>query len=606
MDKLRLILRLDSTLFKLSPNAVILYVLLSFISQTAIPLAIPVFLGNMTNGFAHGGSLSSYLGWLLLTLVFVPLNVWFRLAQTNMDNRMETSIRTRVFDKVICQTPEFFSKYNPEELTNVLTQTTTEAQQAIRSLTVDPLLQFASLAFATVLIVEELRTMNGHLVWPMVLLMVVFGVVSVTLVQVKGQKPIYEVQRDFQQERFALAGLTDSAVKSPEEIQAMDAEPIFSERYTAGLEKLMNLKKRQVFTMEMINTALGFPTQAILAALYGFIVYQAISGRNTIEPGVFIALAGLTPQLMAPFRTFATIGIVASSSWPAIEIVNKLLEQENRIRDLPGSKQVENLEPTLESKDVEFQYQPQLRKIFDGLNFSVPPSKITTLCARMGQGKTSFFRLALRFYDPDQGQILLGGIPTTVFTLQSLRQRAVMMSQFPAFFHDTVRDNLRIAKHDATDEEIQALCESTGVWPILERTLGKNPLDSPFAAGIGLSGGEKRLFALTRCLLRSPTFLFLDELTSNMSNDEKYVLIPMMRAACAGRTVVVVDHDIPWLIRFSDHIVVLDNGKIVQQGTPEQLLEEPGLFKELYTLSCIDPALNAAVHAATAVNPSAH
>src|ERR1700688_1653179 len=96
MGKIRLILRLGSTLFKLSPNAVIAYVILSFISQTAIPLAIPVFLGKMTNGFANGSSLPASAGWLILAVIFVPLNVYFRLAQTNMDNRMETSIRTRV------------------------------------------------------------------------------------------------------------------------------------------------------------------------------------------------------------------------------------------------------------------------------------------------------------------------------------------------------------------------------------------------------------------------------------------------------------------------------------------------------------------------------
>jgi ABC-type multidrug transport system fused ATPase/permease subunit len=594
MNRARLIIRFGLSLIRLSPGHVIAYVLTSFIGQTAIPLALPVLLGKITDAFqaARPGvqpasGTAPYLWWLILTFSLVPLTILFRLAQTNMDNRMETEIREKLFDRVLHQAPEFFYQNNPGQLINVLTQTSVEAQQALRSLTVDPPLQLVGIGIAIFLIVRQINDLPNFSQWgwPVVIAIVLFGLVSVIAVQKKGQKPVDHAQRDVQMQRFALASLADSAVKSPEEIQAMDAEPLFAERHAQALDKLMALKRRQILTMEMVNSAIGLPTQIILAALYGFIVFMAIPGHSGIQPGVFIVLAGLTPQLMQPFRTFAMLGIVASASWPAVELVTRILDQESRIKDLPGARDVKSVEPSLEARNVTFSYEPKVQKVFDGLSFSVPPGKITSLVARMGQGKTTFFRLALRFYDPDQGQVLLGGIPTTEFTLRSLRRHAVMMSQFPSFFHDSVRDNFRIANADATDDEIRELCGLTGLWAILEKAVGQNPLDRPFAAGMGLSGGQKRLFALTRCLLRNPSFLFLDEPTTNMSNDEKYVLIPMMRAACAGRTVVVVDHDISWLVRFCDHFVVLDSGKIVQTGSAETLLAQPGVLQELYTLA---------------------
>jgi len=628
MGKVRLITRFGFALIKLCPGHVTAYVLLSFVSQTAIPMALPVLLAAVTNAGqappnqvsattqapakapaapaqpggqpagvpskpSGSGGLditSSYLLWLLLTLSLVPLAIFFRLAQTGMDNRMEKQIRQRLFDKVMRQPPEFFHKYNPGELNNVLTQTSVEAQQALRNLTVDPVLQFVSLCIAMFLIIFELKQAHVEHAWPVVVVMVVFGMVSVTLVQMKGQKPVFTSQMEVQQQRFALAGLTDSAVKAPEEIQAMDAVPLFSDRYSRGMDQFMNMKRRQVLTMELVNTAIGFPQNLILAALYGYVVYQAVQGSGAIQPGVFISLALLTPQLMMPFKTFAVLGIMASASWPAVELVSRLLESENRIQDRPDAKDVDRLEPTLEARNVTFRYEPTLPKVFDGLNFSVPPGKITSLVARMGQGKTTFFRLVLRFYEPESGEILLGGLPAHSLTMHSLRRQVVVMSQFPAFFHDSVRENFRVAKPEATDQQICDLCIVTGLWPILERAIGPNPLDQQFAGGMGLSGGQKRLFALTRCLLRDPAFLFLDEPTTNMSNDEKYALIPVMRKACAGRTVMVVDHDIPWLIKFADHFVVLDNGRIAQQGTADQLLAQPGILTELYSLTIASPA----------------
>ena len=591
-NKISVVAQFGVSLVKLCPGYVFGYLFLSLLSQTAIPLALPVLVGHVTNLFTASqqvqetgvsGATSSYMLWLLLSFALIPLSIWFKVAQTAMDCQMERHLRLRLFDKVIRQAPEFFREYPPSQLTNILTQTTLEAQQALRSLAVDPILQMVSLVAAALLIVNQLREVNGNLVWPIVGAMVLFGIISTALTQLKGEKPIFAIQSAVMDKRFSLTGLADSAVNSPEEIQAMDATSHFSQRYGSGLDQLMTLKRRQILTMEWINSAVGLPTQIVLAFLYGLIVFQAVGGHGNIRPGVFIVLAGLTPQLMLPFRTFAMLGVIANASWPAVELINRLMALENRIKDQPDAHPVESLAPSLEARNVTFRYNPGSEKIFDRLSFSVAPGKITGFVARMGQGKTSFFRLALRFYDPEEGQILLGGVSTTSLSLDSLRRHVAMMSQFPAFFHDSVRENFKIAKADATDQEIRQLCEQTGVWQMLEKALGPNPLDQNFSAGKGLSGGQQRLFALTRCLLRSPTFLFLDEPTTNMSNDEKYQLIPILRAACAGRTVMVVDHDLSWITQFTDRLVVLDHGRIVQEGTAEELSSELGLFKELST-----------------------
>ncbi len=247
-----------------------------------------------------------------------------------------------------------------------------------------------------------------------------------------------------------------------------------------------------------------------------------------------------------------------------------------------GSAEAE-IAPSLEAKDLVFSYAPGERpNVLEGASFLIPEGKVTGFVARPGQGKTTFFRLALRFYDWQGGDILLGGVPIRDLPVSTVRRHMVLMSQFPAFFYDTVRENMRVASPEATDADILAAAELTGLDAVLKKSMGSGALDKPFAAGAGLSGGQKKLFALTRCLLRKPSVLFLDEPTTGMGPMEKFPLIDTMRRSLEGKTVVVVDHDIVWQSRFCDNFHVLNDGKIIQSGTADELLAREGLFRELY------------------------
>jgi ATP-binding cassette subfamily B protein len=286
---------------------------------------------------------------------------------------------------------------------------------------------------------------------------------------------------------------------------------------------------------------------------------------------------------MGAIQGLSAFGINASTSWPAVEAVDAILQTEG-VRGSEGEAgSTPDFEPTLEARDLVFSYPGTTKRILDNVSFVVPPRQVSGFIAKAGQGKTTFFRLLLRFYEPGEGAILLGGHPHVSLPLAVLRQQVVLMHQTPAFFHDTVRENFLVAKPTASDQEIRALCEKTPLWTILEDSYGTDPLDQAFRAGDSLSGGQRKLFALTRCLLRNPTVLLLDEPTTGIDPEEKFELVAMMKEACAGRTVLVVDHDIVgWQVLFCDYFFVLNNGSIEQQGPPGELLSRPGLFKDLF------------------------
>src|SRR3954468_24485691 len=393
---------------------------------------------------------------------------------------------------------------------------------------------------------------------------------------------VRDVSRDLQEKMVALNSLVTGAMQSPEEIQAMEAEPMFVNKHDKQLGALLKSRLKNTVTMEYMGLVSGLPSWIVEVVMLVFAVYFAYQSGDAEAGGKVVAIFLLTPQLMTPIQGLSAYILMAGNAWPAIETVNSMMESKARREEKAGTVKVASVEPTIQAKNVTFAYTPAGRKIFDDISFELPAGKITGFVAKMGQGKTTFFKLALRFYDPQQGEVLLGGRPGADYASDNLYNHIAMMSQFPAFFYDTLRANMQMAKQNATDEEIRAICEKTGVWKILEANVQGNPLDQEFAGARRLSGGQKKLLALTRCLLRNPSVLFLDEPTVGMDNKEKFSMLEIIKQALEGHTVMVVDHDLRWLVPFCNYFIVLDDGRIAEQGTSEELLARRGLFYELY------------------------
>lgn len=529
----------------------------------------------------------TFLIWMGLTLVLLGISFGVRYITALFDQRITIAIRRDIFNRVLQQSPQFFHQNSAGGLLVVLTQFSTMVALALRQLLIDPILQIISIitfGYALYFQLSGMAAQQGNSIWAYFSIIALFAVMSPWLVSRMG-KTLSRSSSNVQDQMLSMGSFLEGVLNAPEEIQTMRAEPFFDTKHQKLLELAQRTRLNQTVTVERLNIISRAPGDIVLIALMGLAVYLASLPQSTLNPGTIMAIVILTPQFMGSVGGISNLSINVSMSWPSILAINSILEKEPGVVSAPGAKDFERIEPSLVARDLVFSYQPGvLKNVLDGASFEVSPGKITGFVARPGQGKTTFFRLLLRLYEAQQGDILLGGHPIREFTLQSLRRHVVLMSQFPSFFLDTVRENFRLAKSDATDEEIEALCRKTGLWSILEENLGTNPLDREFVPGPGksLSGGQTKLLALTRCLLRSPTVLLLDESTTGMGPKEKFPLIATMREACKGETVLVVDHDIMWQTRFCDHFLVLSDGKITQQGTSQELLARPGLFKELY------------------------
>jgi ATP-binding cassette subfamily B protein len=600
----------------------VLYIFGFLLSQTIVPAGIALSAGSLTNYFerqfsqqspphinkepgsdpaasAQGSSndkaglqsltkrqlVAFYSLWVGLTLVGAAVGFGYKYVASKLAGTVSNDIRRDVFSNLLKRSISFFHEKGSDQLVMLTNQFPLQVQMALQSLLIDPLLNLVGMIVLGFTLYTRLTVharQNGPEIWLLFGAIVLLALASPWLVALMARK-LEHSARGLQQQNLLLASLVGGALKAPEEIQSMCAETIFDRKHESALNLALQRRLEQTIVVERLNLVNRLPGDLVLASLLGLAVYLALTGSSAINGGIVIALFLLTPQFMGAVQGLSGIAVNARLNAPALETVASLLEESPRPLGSSNQSDSQQINATLEARHVNFSYGSDSKKILDDISFSLPPGKITGLVARAGQGKTTFFRLALRFYELERGEILVGGVPNTRQSLESLRQRIVLMHQTPAFFYDTIRENFLVANPNATDDQIRNFCEQTRLWDILLESYGADPLNQQFLAGNYLSGGQKKLFALTRCLLRNPSILFLDEPTTGMDSEEKLALVKMMRQACSGRTVLTVDHDlVGWQVLFCDHFIVLNEGKIEQQGTAGELLSHPGLFKNLF------------------------
>jgi ABC-type multidrug transport system fused ATPase/permease subunit len=527
-----------------------------------------------------------YILWVLGTLAAVGVALASNYFAAKLSGKVSNAIRRDVFAALLRKSSHYFHEHEPQQLTVVVNELSKQMQSALQQILIDPVLDFVGmvvLGYTLFTTLAGLASGNGTQVWWLFGAIVLIALCSPWLVSRMGRK-LQRNARGVQQQSMLISSLVGGAVHAPEEIQAMDAEDFFDQKHRLALDQMLRSQLDQTMTVGTLNLLNRFPGDFVLIALMGLAVLIATTGVAGINGGIVAGLLALTPAFMGSIQGFSALVIHLRMSWPAVETIAAVLQPEGGATAEQSKHEHAHTDDSIEARNLVFSYRPgESRRVLDNVSFVLPAGKITGLVAKAGQGKTTFFRLALRFYEPTSGEILIGGKPNTEFSLQDLRQQVVLMHQSPAFFHDTIRENMRMAKRDATDSDIRELCQKTALWPILLESYGPKPLDCQFAAGAALSGGQKKLFALTRCLLRNPSILLLDEPTTGIDPDDKFDLLRLMREACLDRTVVVVDHDVVgWQIPFCDQFIVLDHGKICQTGTAAELLSVRGLFKDLF------------------------
>jgi ABC-type multidrug transport system fused ATPase/permease subunit len=256
----------------------------------------------------------------------------------------------------------------------------------------------------------------------------------------------------------------------------------------------------------------------------------------------------------------------------------------------PGAVSIGEVHGDITFENVVFGYSPTQR-VLNGVSFEIKEGETIAFVGPIGCGKSTIMNLILRFLDPQQGRILLEGKDISDATLSSLREQVSKLSQFPFFLKDTIRENVRLGRAGASDDEIFEACKLAHIHDVI---VDPKRMPKGYNTVVDVqvpSGGQKRLIALARCLLRKPEVLLLDEPTENLDADQRNRLIQVIREYARERTCMVISHDLNFVAAVADRIIVIDKGKVVSQGTHDELIKQVGLYKTLYELKNVDPSL---------------
>jgi ATP-binding cassette subfamily B protein len=372
-------------------------------------------------------------------------------------------------------------------------------------------------------------------------------------------------------------------------------------------EKLFRGKARRVADIGVQQAMYGrilFVSLTLVATfgtalVYGLGGYQAATDPKML--GTVVALAAYLNRLYGPITALSNIQVDVMTALVSFDRVFEVLDLPPAIADRPDAVDLATApgEPTtVEFDHVGFRYptaaevslaslesvavldQVPEKEVLHDVSFRIEPGQLVALVGPSGAGKTTISQLVTRMYDVQQGAVLVGGRDVREVTLRSLRDTVGVVTQDAHMFHDTIRANLSYARPDATDDELWAAVDAAQTGELL-RDL-PDGLDTVVGdRGYRMSGGEKQRLAIARLLLKAPSVVVLDEATAHLDSESEVAVQRALKTALAGRTSLVIAHRLS-TIREADQILVVDDGRIVERGTHDELLSAGGLYAELY------------------------
>jgi len=554
--------------------------------QLFIPRVIKWAVDDLTAFQVDLTRLMAYALYIVGIAVIIALlrYVW-RHCLMGLSRRVEEGLRNRFFTHIQTLSASYFNRMKTGDLmahaTNDITNVRMATGMGMVALTDAVVLGTASIGFMAYINVR----------------LTLFVLIPMPFIIVGARFFSRKMHRRYQKVQAAFANLTE----------------VVRERF-AGIRiiKAYNREKQEIAKLETVSkeyirqnlklvriTGSFFPLMLFLSNL-GLAMVLFLGGRQTITatitPGDFVAFISYLGLLTWPMMAMGWVINLIQRGKASLDRINEILQTEPEIADIPDAISVRRIQGEVVFKNVEFSYNSGADKnsdltVLNGIDIKIDPGKVLGIVGPPGGGKTTVLSLIPRLFDVSKGCILIDGIDIRKMRVQDLRSRISYVPQEPFLFSGTIRDNIILGNTKTSDLELTRAVEKASLYETIKSF--PNGFDTIVGEkGVILSGGQKQRIAIARALLQEGSILILDDPISQVDMETGAEIIKAIRSMNGSQTIIIVSHRLS-AIRFSDHIIVLDNGHIAESGTHEKLMENNEYYAKTFRLQEIEEELHA-------------
>jgi ATP-binding cassette subfamily B protein len=510
------------------------------------------------------------LGVIVVPLVAGLIGVGQNYLNTTISQQVMFDLRNALYTHIQKQGLRFFTDSRTGEMMSRLNNDVNGVQDVIRDTLAGVLTNvFIVISTAAVILAIDWR-----------LALVALGIIPLFIIPTRrvGQAR-HQISREAAEQQSVLASHMQEtlSVSGAVLVKSFAAEAAESERFRQNSLTLMRTQIRRALVGRWFFMFMGLFASIGPALIYWYGGWLAIDGAITV--GTIIAFIAYLQRLYGPASQLANVHVDVMGAMALFERIFQYLDIVPDVAERPNASSIGVAGGELRFEHVDFEYVPG-RPALSDLSFEACPGEMIALVGPSGAGKTTATYLVPRFYDPTGGSITLDGVDIRDITLESLRRQVGVVSQEPFLFHSSIRENLLYGRPNATDAELEEACQAANIDGFIsglpdgyDTVVGER--------GYRLSGGEKQRLALARVLLKDPRILVLDEATAHLDSTSEALVQQALARAMRGRTSIVIAHRLSTILA-ADRILVLNRGRLVEQGTHAELVAAGGLYAKLY------------------------